>query len=85
VRIEWSDGVTTRYTMRGLRGWCPCAECQGHSGERRFVNTVDPRLAAIEGVGRYAVRFVWEDGHQTGMYPYAYLRELADDPECRVG
>jgi ATP-binding protein involved in chromosome partitioning len=84
VRVAWSDGSTTEYTMKGLRGWCPCAECQGHSGERRFVDVRDPRLEAVEGVGRYAVRFLWEGGHQTGMYSYPYLREIADYPECRV-
>jgi DUF971 family protein len=84
VRITWSDGATTEYAMRGLRGWCPCAECQGHSGERRFVAVTDPRLEAVEGVGRYAVRLRWADGHETGMYSYSYLRELADYPECRL-
>ena len=68
--------------MRGLRGWCPCAQCQGHSGERRFVPTKDPRVTAAEGVGRYAVRFIWDDGHATGMYSYPYLREIAEFPEC---
>jgi ATP-binding protein involved in chromosome partitioning len=83
VRITWSDGAMTLYAMRGLRGWCPCAECQGHSGERRFISVEDPLLDAVEGVGRYAVRFLWSDGHQTGMYSYPYLREIADYPECK--
>jgi DUF971 family protein len=30
VRIAWSDGRTTAYSFGGLRGWCPCAVCQGH-------------------------------------------------------
>ncbi len=85
VRVTWSDGVTTEYTMKGLRGWCPCAQCQGHSGERNYVDAGDPLLEAVEGVGRYAVRLIWSDGHRTGMYSYGYLRELADFPECRVG
>jgi DUF971 family protein len=84
VSITWSDGVTTRYKMKGRRGWCPCAQCQGHSGERRFVDVDDPRVSSAEGVGRYAVRFIWDDGHATGMYSYPYLREIADFPECRV-
>jgi ATP-binding protein involved in chromosome partitioning len=83
LRIRWSDGVTTEYTLAGLRGWCPCASCQGHSGQRNFVAVDDPVLDSVEGVGRYAIRFLWKDGHSTGMYPYAYLRELADFPECR--
>ena len=84
VRIEWSDGKTTEYAMSGLRGWCPCAECQGHSGQRTFVTVAAPRVAGVEAVGRYAIRFLWQDGHSTGMYSYDYLRELADFPECKV-
>ncbi len=84
LRIRWSDGSTTAYRLEGLRGWCPCAECQGHTGERRFVEGGDARLSRVEGVGRYALRFYWADGHSTGMYPFAYLRELAEAPECRV-
>jgi len=83
VRIRWSDGDTTVYTRTGLRGWCPCATCQGHGGQRNFVEVDDPQLQAVEGVGRYAVRFMWKDGHGTGMYPYAYLKEIAEFPECR--
>jgi ATP-binding protein involved in chromosome partitioning len=84
VRIKWSDGANTEYTMAGLRGWCPCAGCQGHSGERRFVvasGTV--RLQRVEAVGNYAIRFCWGDGHETGMYSYQYLRELAETDECK--
>jgi len=83
VNVEWSDGVTTIYTLRGLRGWCPCAVCQGHAGTTRFVEVDDPKLVGAEGVGRYGVRFIWEDGHDTGMYSYEYLRGLADYEECR--
>ena len=83
IRIRWSDENTTLYTREGLRGWCPCAACQGHGGQRNFVAVSDPKLAGVEGVGRYAIRFMWEDGHSTGMYPYSYLLEIADFPECR--
>lgn len=84
LTIRWSDGATTAYSFHGLRGWCPCAQCQGHSSQTRFVETEAPRLVATEGVGRYALRLTWADGHSTGMYSYEYLRELAERPECRV-
>jgi DUF971 family protein len=35
---------------------------------------------AIHYVGRYALQFNWSDGHQTGIYPFEYLRRLADGP-----
>ena len=83
VRIAWSDGKTTSYSFRGLRGWCPCAQCQGHSSDTRFIETTNPRVTSYEPVGRYALRLLWADGHSTGMYSFEWLREIADFPECR--
>jgi DUF971 family protein len=81
VRIEWSDGHVSDYPFAYLRGWCPCAGCQGHSGERRFVHA-DSALQTISVVGRYALNPVWGDGHETGIYSYQYLRELCPCPSC---
>lgn len=83
VRIRWSDGLETAYSFEGLRGWCPCATCQGHSSQTRFIPTENPRPTGHEGVGRYALRFLWADGHSTGMYSYQWLRDIADLPECK--
>ncbi|MBI4519073.1 MAG: DUF971 domain-containing protein [Deltaproteobacteria bacterium] len=85
VRITWSDGHSSDYPYAYLRGWCPCAVCQGHGGERRFLNIADPKLAAIAAVGNYALRFTWEGGHDTGIYAYRYLRELCPCPACAAG
>jgi ATP-binding protein involved in chromosome partitioning len=84
VRIAWSDGTKTAYSFHGLRGWCPCATCQGHSSNTKFIDVKDPRLAGHEGVGRYAIRFLWADGHSTGMYSYEWLREIAEFEECQL-
>ncbi len=84
VRMRWSDGARTAYTFRGLRGWCPCAQCQGHEGGAHFIDTPNPRPTGYEGIGRYALRFLWADGHSTGMYSYEWLREIADFAECRA-
>ena len=83
VRIHWTDGSSTAYSFHGLRGWCPCASCQGHSSQTKFIHTDNPRPTGHEGVGRYAVRFLWADGHSTGMYSYEWLHEIADLPECK--
>jgi len=84
VGIGWSDGGSTSYSFRGLRGWCPCASCQGHASSTRFIDTENPRPTGYEGIGRYALRFLWADGHSTGMYSYEWLREIADFPECKA-
>lgn len=81
VRIEWNDAHVSEYPFAYLRGWCPCAGCQGHSGERRFVHA-DSDLQKIAVVGRYALNLTWGDGHETGIYSYQYLRQLCPCPLC---
>ena len=76
VEITWSDGHASDFPYEYLRGWCPCALCQGHGGERHFVRSVDPRLEKIEPVGNYAFNLIWSDGHDAGIFSYAYLREI---------
>ncbi|HVN86684.1 MAG TPA: DUF971 domain-containing protein [Candidatus Binatia bacterium] len=82
VRVTWADGHVGEYTFTYLRGWCPCALCQGHGGERHFVEVDNPQLASINAVGNYALGLVWADGHDTGIYSYAYLRGLCPCAAC---
>jgi len=81
LRIEWSDGHVSEYPFAYLRGWCPCAGCQGHEGEKRFVHG-NADLEKVTVVGRYALTPVWGDGHETGIYSYRYLRELCPCAAC---
>ncbi|MCB9507220.1 MAG: DUF971 domain-containing protein [Myxococcales bacterium] len=76
--ITWSDDTTTRFALAYLRGWCPCAHCQGHFVlEKRFITGVSTTLVDVEPVGSYAMRPRWSDGHDSGIYAFNYLRELA--------
>ncbi len=81
MEIEWSDGVTSSYRHVVLRGFCPCAHCQGHQGPVVFFDPGEQashELDLVEPVGNYAVRLGWSDGHSTGIYTFRFLRELAD-------
>lgn len=82
VRIVWADGHVGEYPFGHLRGWCPCAGCQGHGNERRFIPVANPQLRSIAAVGNYALSFAWDDGHDTGIYSYTYLRELCPCADC---
>ena len=81
--IVWDDGVTTFYRHVVLRGFCPCALCQGHDGPVRWVDATDTlpdaglELRDIIPTGSYALRLDWADGHNTGIYTFEYLRQLA--------
>jgi DUF971 family protein len=82
IRITWSDGHVGDYTQQYLRGYCPCALCQGHGAEIKFMPVPDAVLEGIRPVGNYAVELMWRDGHSTGIYTYEYLRALCPCPAC---
>lgn len=92
LEITWADDHQGTYPHEILRGYCPCAGCQGHSGtirfipggelEARFKPGGDLELRTIEQVGNYALRFEWGDQHSTGIYTFRYLRSLCQCSEC---
>jgi DUF971 family protein len=82
LRITWRDGHESEYPFAYLRGWCPCAACQGHGNENRYVHGGSAELVRVGVVGNYALSFVWGDGHDTGIYAYRYLRELCACAAC---
>lgn len=63
-----------------LRIHSPSAEMRGHqtsaSPEKIAAVDKDVNITDIEPIGHYAVKFVFDDGHQTGLYHWAYLYEL---------
>jgi DUF971 family protein len=82
LRISWDDGHVSNYPYAHLRGWCPCAGCQGHGGERHYVDAPASILERIVVVGSYALQLAWSDGHDMGIYSYRYLRELCPCSAC---
>lgn len=76
--IEWQGGLKHRISNRVLRGYCPCAACQGHSGPIRFVEGRDSGLIEIQQVGNYALKLVWSDGHSSGLYSFPHLHKLGE-------
>jgi DUF971 family protein len=85
TEIDWADGHKAVYPHEILRGYCPCAGCQGHSGEIRFIETTDDQreLDQIQPMGGYALGLTWFDGHSSGIYSYRYLRGLCQCAGCR--
>ncbi len=83
MNIEWADGHKSVLPHETLRGYCPCAVCQGHGGEIKFVPGGDEDIRDIQQVGNYALQFTWGDRHDTGIYTFRYLRSLCQCDECR--
>lgn len=80
--VVWSDDHVSPFPLVYLRAWCPCAVCQGHfTGEYKYIETQNPRLANVLPVGNYGMKFVWADGHDTGIYAFEYLRKMCPSPK----
>jgi len=86
LEIDFTDGKTCSLPAEYLRVESPSAEVQGHGGPatrkvvagRRHV-----KIEAIEPVGHYAIRIIFDDRHDTGIYSWSYLRELGDSYDER--
>lgn len=85
LRVAWDDEHDSTYELRYLRGFCPCAACQGHgAGTWTFVQNDGPTITEIGEVGNYAISLRWSDGHTTGIYSWETLRELCPCHNCRT-
>ncbi|MDP2959276.1 MAG: DUF971 domain-containing protein [Longimicrobiales bacterium] len=83
LRIRWRDGAVSEFEPWLLRSRCPCAGCVDEmTGIRTLrAESVSREIypEAIHYVGRYALQFLWSDGHTTGLYPFEYLRKLWEE------
>ena len=98
VDIEWKDGHRTHYSFQFLRDACPCATCEeerkAHSRKPGEPVKQAPSLlpmykepvrpAAATPVGKYAIHFKWNDGHESGIYSWDYLRTQCRCAECEL-
>lgn len=79
LEISFNDGLTVTLSCELLRVYSPSAEVRGH-GQGQEVLQLDKEnvnITRIEPVGRYAVKLCFDDGHETGIYSWAYLHHLA--------
>lgn len=87
LRVAWEDDHESLYPLTYLRGFCPCAKCQGHASGWTFIPVESPEVTGIEEVGNYAFKIVWRDGdagpHTTGIYSFDILRQLCPCDECQ--
>ena len=98
VDIEWKDGHRSHYTFPFLRDACPCALCdeergksgrepgeppQSKPGELPMFKAAAKPVSA-EPVGKYALKFKWNDGHELGIYSWQFLRDVCPCAECRA-
>jgi DUF971 family protein len=89
LQVRFADAGDYALPFEFLRVNSPSAEVQGHGPGQRVLVTgkENVQITAVEPVGHYAVRLVFDDGHDSGLYTWKYLRELGAqlDAEKRKG
>jgi len=85
LEVTFADGSRFELPFEYLRVHSPSAEVKGHGpGQEVLVlGKENVRIAAIEPVGQYAVKLVFDDGHDTGLYTWKYLHELGREQTSR--
>jgi DUF971 family protein len=85
LTLLFADGESFALAAEYLRVESPSAEVKGHGpGERQTVpGKRHVKIDRLEPVGNYAIRIVFNDGHDTGLYSWSYLHELAAEEETK--
>ena len=85
LSVTFYNGERVELAAEYLRVESPSAEVQGHGPHERTIvpKKRNVKIKALEPVGHYAVRIVFDDGHDTGLYIWGYLLELAHAHETK--
>lgn len=90
LSIDWKDGHRSHWTFPFLRDACPCATCheerektgrkpgEAKPAPKQLFPIYTPPARPLEAlpIGRYALKFKWADGHESGIYSWDFLRRL---------
>ena len=85
LKVSFDNGESHVLSAEYLRTHSPSAEVQGHSPEQRktVAGKQDVQILKVEPVGNYAVRLVFDDLHETGIFSWEYLLKLGREYELR--
>jgi DUF971 family protein len=83
--VTFADGAEYSLPFEYLRVYSPSAEVRGHGPGQETLQLGKHEVAvtAVEPIGHYAVRLKFDDGHDTGLYTWAYLRELGETRDTK--
>ena len=81
LEIEFDDGANYKYTCEFLRVHSPSAEVAGHGPGEEVPQTgkENVNIKAIEPIGHYAVKLVFDDRHDSGLFSWEYLHKLGEN------
>jgi len=88
LSVLWEDGQRDDFDVRDLRLACHCALCIEEMSGRKLLDpkTVRPDVSprVISSIGNYAIGIDWNDGHNSGIYSFDYLRSLGEHAAGKI-
>jgi len=75
--VSFSDGAVASFSAEFLRVFSPSAEVRGHGKPKLVSNKKQVAITKLLSVGHYAVKLIFDDGHDSGIYSWQYLQQLA--------
>ncbi len=82
LRLTWTDGSTAELPASRLRAACRCAWCTRARHDGTFAGSFTAvAIASVVPIGGYAINIAFDDDHARGIYPWTFLRALAQGPD----
>lgn len=78
LELIWEDGTIDKLDTTGLREACLCSSCRAAKLQNLFALVEPVRVTEFRFLGIAGLQIVFSDGHERGVFPWRYLRELAD-------
>jgi DUF971 family protein len=85
LTVSFEGGISHVFPVEMLRVMSPSAEVQGHSPEQRVTvpNKANVSIKQLVPVGNYAIRIVFDDGHDSGLFTWVYFAELGEHKDAK--
>jgi DUF971 family protein len=81
LEVLWNDGLRVRLASMDLRAACRCAGCESQRrAGRPPVPPAGTRLTELKPIGEFGLQLCFSDGHDRGIYPWAFLHVLSHAP-----
>ena len=78
--LDWSEGQSYQIPFRALRQLCPCASCVSETTVQRVLDPdsvpTDIHPTNVSHTGSYALKIIWSDDHDTGLFTWEYLNDI---------
>ena len=76
--VSFSSGLTAQFSAEFLRVFSPSAEVRGHGTAKLVSHKKQVAISKLIPVGHYAIKLLFDDGHDSGIYSWNYLQQLAE-------